>query len=127
MVEKLSAETFYAEGGRSGKLLGLRCEKGHVTVPPRHSCRICQSLALSVVELSCQGQILEYTQVYSKSKDFPLEAPYLLALARLDEGPNLLGIVEGSKIPEDNARVRVAFRTLKGHETERPRIFFELP
>ena len=126
MVEKLSTETFYAEGARSGKLLALRCEKGHVTLPPRHSCVVCQSLDLSSTELSGHGRILEYTEVHSKSKDFPLEAPYLLALAKLDEGPNLLGIVGGSKIPEDNAEVKVMFRNLSGSETERPRIFFEI-
>ena len=123
-MEKLSTETFYLEGKRSGKILGLRCEKGHVTLPPRHSCLVCQSLNLSVVELSGYGKILEYTKVYSKSKDFPLETPYVLAFARLDEGPNLLGIVEGSKAPEEDARVKVTFQTVK--ETERPRIFLKI-
>lgn len=75
------------------------------------------------MELSGYGRVVEYTEVHSKSKDFPLETPYNLALVKLDEGPSLLGILE-LKPQVDDARVRVRFRTL--NETERPRIFFEI-
>ncbi len=122
MVETLSAEAFYSQG-KQGKLMGLRCEKGHVTAPPRHSCTTCQSLRLSPKELSGYGRVVEYTEVHSKAKDFPLETPYKLALVKLDEGPSLLGILE-VKPQVEGARVRVRFRTLK--EAERPRIFFEI-
>ena len=129
--ELLSTAAFYEEG-KKGKLRGLKCEAGHITVPPRHSCRICQSTNLSVVELSGRGMILACTEVFSKSGEFPLETPYVLALVALEEGGNLLGILRApfEKSVHD-AKVRVKFEiVLKDEhlspERERPRIFFEL-
>jgi uncharacterized OB-fold protein len=142
-LEVLTIDKFYAEGKLNSKLLGLRCKNGHITTPPRHSCRICNSLELSIVELSGRGKIVSFTKVFAKSKDFPLEAPYVLVLVKLDEGPNLLGILniaklnEKSESGERNAQVsmgdvvKVRFReivenSLNGHSaTEKwPRIFF---
>jgi uncharacterized OB-fold protein len=122
LVETLTTEEFYSKG-MSGKLLGLRCENGHITAPPRHSCSTCRSQKLSIIELSGFGNIVEYTEVNSKSNDFPLETPYNLGIVKLDEGPNLLGIVE-AKPEKDGVRVKVSFRALT--QSERPRIFFEI-
>ena|GEM_PF-348679 len=135
MVEKerLTAEEFYEEASRTGKLLGLKCERGHYTAPPLRSCRICRSRTLKVVELSGRGVVSSFTEVFVKSKEFPLETPYKLALVKLDEGPSILGILDDSlkktlTEPIIGVRVRVEFRTLreysKNGETKRPRIFF---
>ena len=53
--QQLTVDQFY-EQGRAGRLLGLRCESGHVTVPPRRSCRVCQSLNMQVIELAQDWQ-----------------------------------------------------------------------
>ncbi len=92
----LSADQFYEQGGK-GKLLGLKCESGDVTVPPRASCRICGSTNLETVELSGKGVIISYTDVFSKAGDFPLDTPYTLAVIRLEEGGNLLATLYNSK------------------------------
>ncbi|HZW55894.1 MAG TPA: OB-fold domain-containing protein [Nitrososphaerales archaeon] len=138
--EKLTVESFY-QGGKNGKLLGLECIAGHVTVPPRRSCLVCNSLELKVVELSGRATIVATTEVYSKSKEFPIEAPYLLALAKLEEGGSLLGVVkktqgDTSKDVCTESKVIVKFEIVdpEGGETSstkyltergRPRIFFE--
>jgi uncharacterized protein len=136
MVEKLTVDAFYREA-KAGKLVGLKCDQGHVTIPPRRTCRVCLSPNLEVVELSGMGKIITYTDVYSKSSDYPLDAPYTLALVNLVEGGNLFGVVlnaDSSKISYGR-NVRVTFKVVQGGgeclrpispEKERPRIFFEL-
>jgi uncharacterized protein len=121
----LTIEGFY-EAASSGKLLGLKCELGHVTAPPRSACRVCGSKTLEKIELSGRGSVLSYTEVFVKSREFPVEVPYVLALVQLKEGGNLIGVVEkGSE-----ARVRsgspanVKFRRFS--DKEWPRIFLSL-
>ncbi len=132
MTEKLTVDAFYAEGKKTGTLLGLECPEGHVTVPPRHSCRVCGSSTMKVLALSGIGTIASFTQVYSKSKEFPLETPYTLALVTLKEGGNLLGVVRDDQANVAVGKaVRVRFEIVNSNskisvETTRPRIFFDL-
>ncbi|MDG6996968.1 MAG: Zn-ribbon domain-containing OB-fold protein [Nitrososphaerota archaeon] len=123
----LSVSDFYL-AGRNGKLLGLACEQGHVTVPPRASCRVCKSQSLRTVELSGRGEVVSFTEVHSKSSEFPLEAPYVLALVKLEEGGNLLGVIETQQANvKDGASVSVEFREAPNSpKQEWPRIFFRL-
>jgi uncharacterized protein len=123
MANSLTVDQFY-ENGRNGKLIGLRCSSGHVTVPPRSTCQSCDSEVLEQIQLSGKGEVVSFTEVYVKSKEFPIETPYVLALVRLLEGGNLLGVLDRkSGFGELGANVQVEFRQL--NETERwPRLFF---
>ncbi|MGA2875245.1 MAG: Zn-ribbon domain-containing OB-fold protein [Nitrososphaerales archaeon] len=123
--QPLTVDQFYAQA-RADRLLGLRCESGHVTVPPRRSCRICQSLNMQVIEIAKTGKVVSFTVVHVKSRDFPLETPYTLAIVKLDAGGNLLGVINGST-PEvvSGSKVSVKFRDV-GENGKWPRIFFEL-
>jgi uncharacterized protein len=121
--EILTVDQFY-EIASTGKLLGLTCSAGHVTVPPRRSCIECDDKSLKKIELSGYGKVISWTQVFVKSKEFPLNVPYVLALVRLDEGGNLMGVIEGPDSVRYESRVSVSFRKL--NEKEWPRIFFEL-
>jgi uncharacterized OB-fold protein len=123
LTESLTVERFYDQAKKSGKVLGLICDKGHVTVPPRHSCRVCGSTELTVKELAGIGKIVSFTEVYVKSKEFPLDTPYTLTLVRLEEGGNLLGILD-SKASNFGKEVKVSFRTIRS-DSSQPRIFFE--
>jgi uncharacterized OB-fold protein len=132
LSEKLSVAAFYEEG-KKGTLKGLRCEAGHVTVPPRGSCRVCHSAGLKIVNLSGNGRIVSFTEVHSKPAGFPIETPYIFALVSLDEGGNLLGVVRANGMKVDQGdTVRVRFVTVSKEkpepinaEKERPRIFFD--
>ncbi len=123
--ELLTVDEFY-DAAAQGKLLGLKCGSGHVTVPPRRSCRICGSKALKKIKLSGRGSVLSFTGVFVKSREFPIEVPYTLALVQLEEGGNLMGIVE--KPSERNiaygSQVTAKFQRLA--DGEWPRIFFSL-
>jgi uncharacterized OB-fold protein len=125
MSQQLTVDQFY-EQARAGKLLGLKCESGHVTAPPRRSCRICQSLNLQVVELAKTGRVVSSTVVHVKSGDFPLDIPYALALVKLTDGGNLIGVIDGSKTEaESGSNVSIKFRDV-GDDKKWPRVFFEL-
>jgi len=127
MSEILTVDSFY-ENAKKGKLIGLECDSKHITAPPRKSCRVCGSQNLTLVELSGRGRIVSFTQVYVKSKEFPVPTPYDLSLVNLVEGGNLLGVLEktpGIEI-EYGANVRVIFRDIADQIGEWPRIFFEL-
>ena len=79
------------------------------------------------MELSGKGKVVSYTEVYSKSKEFPVETPYVLALVRLEEGSNLLGVLKQQTKIELGQAVRVKFE--EGGEkldaNRWPRITFE--
>lgn len=116
--ENLTIDLFYKEG-ESKKLLGLECEKGHVTVPPRHSCRVCASNDLKIIELKGTGKVTSLTRVFSKAEDFPLETPYVLGLVEIIEGGNLLGILGNDSKIGDQVVVRFS------KTGEKTRIFFD--
>ena len=122
---QMNVDRFY-QLAREGKLVGLRCEQGHVTVPPRPSCQVCLSMKLETTELSGKGKVISFTEVYVKSNDFPLETPYVLALVRLVEGGNLLGVYNGPVSQMSHGReVQVKFTSIKEND-KWPRVFFEL-
>lgn len=124
MAERLTVDSFY-ENGRNGKLVGLKCQAGHITVPPRRSCRLCHSTNLETVELSGNAEVVSYSEINVKAKDFPINTPYTLALVKLHEGGNLLGVIRGQTVGlKHGAKVTVKFTDLNNEKW--PRIFFDL-
>jgi hypothetical protein len=88
----------YFEALKEGKLLALQClDCGEVTVPPKSTCNKCYSRNQKVVTLSGKGLIKTFTVIRVPPEGF--EAPYIVALAELEEGPWLLGNLDG--IPND--------------------------
>jgi uncharacterized OB-fold protein len=81
---------------------------------------------LRTVELTGEGSVVSFTRVYVRSKDFPIDTPYTLALVRLAEGGNLLGVVDDSELNiEHGSKVLIKFKKL--HESDKwPRIFFKV-
>jgi uncharacterized OB-fold protein len=126
--EKLTATRFYSEASESGNVIGLRCENGHVTVPPKRACRVCGSPNLIETRLSGVGRLIAFTTVYAKSAEFPIEIPYTLGLVRLEEGGNLLGIIDiksENRTPVLNSKVRIRFKKIP-ESSDRPRVFLDL-
>jgi uncharacterized OB-fold protein len=122
--DNLTVDSFYDQGTK-GRLVGLQCESKHVTVPPRHSCSVCGSQDLHKIDLSGRGEVISFTEVFVKSREFPVNVPYVLAIVTLEEGGKLIGVVRaGNSNLEHGAKVMVEFRKL--NEKEWPRIFFRL-
>lgn len=93
MAYPLTHREFY-EGLKAGKLLGLKCKHcGSYTVPPKICCAECGSTEVEVVQLSGKGEIKTYTVIRVAPEGF--NAPYIVALAEMEEGPWLMGNMEG--------------------------------
>jgi len=89
MEYKLTAKMF-AEALKESKLLGLKCNKcGAYTAPPKKVCMECGSEDMEIVQLSGKGQIRTFTVIRVPPEGF--EAPYIVGMAELDEGPWLMG------------------------------------
>jgi Predicted nucleic-acid-binding protein containing a Zn-ribbon len=77
---------------KKGKLLGLKCRKcGAITCPPKMTCQECASTDLDVIELSGNGEIATFTVVNVGPEGREAEAPYIIVLVKLDEGPWIMG------------------------------------
>lgn len=68
------------------RLEGRRCAAcGAVHFPPRAACGQCREERLEPVRLSGRGEVYAFSEVAQAPRGF--EAPYLVALVALDEGP----------------------------------------
>ena len=82
----------YQQGLGEGRLLGLHCRScGAYTVPPQGVCRNCQGQTLLPVEVKGRGTIRTFTviRVAPEGK----QAPDVLALVELEEGPWVMGLL----------------------------------
>jgi hypothetical protein len=91
MEYKLSFKEYH-KALMKNKLMGLKCKEcGTVTCPPQMSCSHCTGFDLDVMELSGKGKITTYTTVYVAAEGRESEAPYIIVLVELEEGPWIMG------------------------------------
>ncbi len=108
----------FREGLREGKLLGLKCNDcGGYTAPPRKVCGECGSENMEVVSLSGRGEIQTFTVIHVAPEGF--EPPFTVAMAKLEEGPWVMGNVEGidpEKVSMDliGRRITVGYKDVPG-------------
>jgi len=85
-MEYLLTYNQFAGALREGRFLGLKCHQcGAYTVPPQKVCSECNSEDMEVVELSRNGVLQSFTVIYTAAEGF--EAPYIVAVIELEEGP----------------------------------------
>jgi uncharacterized OB-fold protein len=61
-------------------------------------CPKCYSKDLSWVELKGSGELLTYTVIHVAPKQFETLAPYAVGIVKLEEGPQLLGMIRGIEV-----------------------------
>ena len=79
---------------------------------------------LSPINSKALGEIVTYTLIHTAAEGFENQAPYTLAIIKLDEGPRLTSQVVGD--PEKmhiGMRVRPVFRKL-GEDGDRGMIYY---
>ena len=82
-----------------GKLMAAKCNKcGEILLPPRPICNKCYSKDLNWVELKGRGKLLTYTIIHVAPKQFETLAPYAVGIIKLDDGPQLLGMIRGVEL-----------------------------
>jgi uncharacterized OB-fold protein len=98
------------------RLTGSCCEKCKTNYfPTRKLCPKCRRKGKVVLKQFCGlGSIYSFSEVSSGPVGFELEAPYVLAIIELDEGPRLTAQVVGvneSEVKIDD-RVEMVFRKI---------------
>ena len=71
------------------------CPGGFITAPPRLACRQCASLDNEVVQLTGKGAIVTFTSIHVGVSNRRGKTPYLVVMVKLDEGPWIMGDLEG--------------------------------
>ena len=99
-------ESFYKFVG-DGKLMAAKCDKcGMMMLPPRPMCTKCFSKDLKWVEVKPIGQLLTYTVIHVAPKQFEASAPYPVGIMKLEDGPQLLGMIRG--VETDKLKIGMA-------------------
>ena len=100
-------------------LLGQRCSRcGVLQYYPRLRCTTCGSAELEYEQLCGRGTVYSWTEVLSNApSEAKADVPYILAIVRLAEGPQLLTrIVDADPTAvECDSAVDVVFRKLGEH------------
>jgi uncharacterized OB-fold protein len=92
---KLTTKQYY-EALKQDRLLGLKCRTcGAITLPPAMVCRHCTGPDLEIIELKGSGEICTFTTVFVAPEGREDEVPYTIVLVALDEGPWLMGNLDG--------------------------------
>jgi len=78
-----------------GKLMAAKCNKcGTIHLPPRPACTNCFSKDLKWTEIQPRGQLLTYTVIHVAPKQFETLTPYPVGILKLENGPQLLGMIQ---------------------------------
>lgn len=82
----------YSDALKKNQLMGLRCTgcKAY-TCPPKMTCQECGEMDLEVVQMKGTGKIATFTHTFVAPQGREAEAPYVVVLVELDEGPWIAG------------------------------------
>jgi hypothetical protein len=70
------------------KLVGETCDSCGVKLfPPRDVCLECEAPAKELYTFTGLGEVFSYTTIYDAPAGFQHNAPYTVALVKLEEGP----------------------------------------
>jgi len=90
---------------QEGKIYGTECKEcGAVHFPPRVHCVRCLSSSIEWKKFIGDCLLITYTKVEAAPSMFQEQAPYLLGLAELTEGPKVFAWIDKT-VPEDIIRI----------------------
>jgi uncharacterized OB-fold protein len=105
----------YDEALKQNKLLGLKCNAcGAITVPPKMVCRQCAGTDLEIVQLKGSGKIRTFTTVFVAAEGREDEVPYTIVMVELDEGPWIMGNLDGIN-PKEASMELIGKKVKMGH------------
>lgn len=85
----------YFDAAARGELVFQRCAGGHAFLYPRSLCPSCHSGELVWERATGHGEIATFAVIHRPPwNDLTRPVPYVVALVRLDEGPQLLSTIE---------------------------------
>jgi uncharacterized OB-fold protein len=103
-------------------LVGEICPHCEVKIfPPRDVCPNCGGEAKAQYALSGKGEVFSYTTIYEPPAGYDENAPYTVALIKLEEGPIITAQLTdlGSEPVEIGMPVEMVTRKLRTDDAER--------
>ena len=93
-------------------LIGSKCLScGTIFFPPRAFCQKCRRRGkLEDVFLSGLGEIISFTIVRSAPRGFEKQAPYIIGIIKLNDGPTTAAQIINNEQIEIGKKVRMVFR-----------------
>ena len=100
------------------RLMGTKCVKcSAVICPPRMICPRCLEDKFEWVEFKGRGKLLTYTIIHFPPTQFQALAPYAVGIMKLDEGPQLSGMIKNVKVED----IRIGMSLQIDYETTTPK------
>lgn len=94
---------YWRNRDRYYRLVGSRCSAcGAESFPPVYRCKKCGSEHIVDKEMPRSGKIVTYTQLHEPLPGFEAQAPFYLAVVRLDNGASILTQIVDS--PDDSIK-----------------------
>ena len=113
MTDQVITLGHFFEQARGGRLTAIRCRPcGELCIPPKEYCPACQQRDWEPVPLRGTGTIVSYTVIRVPPRGRPVDAPYAVAVVRLDEGVSLLGRLVEMPVDAVKTGLPVRFRPL---------------
>ena len=109
----------FFEALKEVKLLATKCKScGERYFPPQAYCPNCRSSEMEWIELNGHGRLLTYTVVKVKPESYQKYQDYILGVARLDDGFNVLAWVlcDDFKRLRRGMRVKIDFKKRAGED-----------
>lgn len=112
----MSVPRFWREIPYRYQLIGTSCKTcGNAFFPPRSICPNCRgSGRVEELKLSGRGEVVTYTVVRVAPEGFEKEAPYVVGIVKLEEGPRITSQIVDCD-PDDvgiGTKVRAVFRKI---------------
>jgi uncharacterized OB-fold protein len=101
----------FFEEAREGRLSAIRCGScGELAIPPKELCPSCHERRWELVPLHGTGSVASFTVIRIPPRGRLAEAPYAVAVVKLDEGVSLLGRIVDIPLDALTAGLSVRFR-----------------
>ncbi|MEM0201365.1 MAG: Zn-ribbon domain-containing OB-fold protein [Candidatus Micrarchaeaceae archaeon] len=113
-MEKASASAWRKFNARYN-MIGNVCKTCNTKYfPPRIVCKNCgRNTKMEEFQFNGNGEIFSFTKIHVPSDSFKENAPYIIGVIKLEEGPLVEGhIVESGKEPVIGAKVKQVFRKM---------------
>ncbi|MEM2142814.1 MAG: Zn-ribbon domain-containing OB-fold protein [Candidatus Thorarchaeota archaeon] len=86
----------YKKNIEAGTFKAYKCNDcGAVIAPPLGACYSCGGTKMSWTDVSGRGTLVSFTVIHVAPEEFASEAPYYVAVVKLDEGPNITARLTG--------------------------------
>jgi len=113
VTERVITLKGFFEEAREGRLSAIRCGScGELAIPPKELCPSCHERRWELVPLHGTGSVVSFTVIRIPPRGRLAEAPYAVAVVKLDEGVSLLGRIVDIPLDTLTAGLAVRFRPL---------------